>query len=185
MKIIAFVGLPASGKSEASKVGQKMGFEVVVMGDVVREEVKKRGLLPTDKNVGGVANDLRKREGMDAIAKRCIPLIRERNAENTDVIIIDGIRGLAEVKKFREVFCDDFKLIKIDTPLEKRFTRLKERARSDCLDSLGGLKKRDERELGWGMKEAMDLADIVILNEESLKEFQNRVRLAIGKLRDV
>lgn len=181
MKIIAFVGLPASGKSEASKIALKMGLRVVVMGDVIREEVKKRDLLPTDENSGIVANDLRKKEGMDAIAKRCIPCIK-RKSRNTDVIIVDGIRGIAEVSKFKEVFSEDFKLIKVDTPIEKRFLRVKERVRSDRLNSLEKLKMRDERELSWGMKEAMDMADMVIENEDSLKKFQDRVKETLEEL---
>jgi len=45
MKIIAFVGMPASGKSEASGVAKGLGIPVVNMGDVVREETANRGLL--------------------------------------------------------------------------------------------------------------------------------------------
>lgn len=181
MKIIAFVGLPASGKSEASKIALKMGLRVVVMGDIVREEVKKRDLLPSDENSGIVANDLREKEGMDAIAKRCIPRIKRKN-RNTDVIIVDGIRGIAEVSKFKEVFSEDFKLIKVDTSIEKRFQRVKERVRSDRLNSLEELIMRDERELSWGMKEAMDMADMVLENEDSLKKFQDRVKVTLKEL---
>ena len=39
MKIIAFVGMPASGKSEAARIAAKMGIPVVNMGDVIRKEV--------------------------------------------------------------------------------------------------------------------------------------------------
>ncbi len=46
------------------------------MGEVIREELRKRGLSLNDKNAGRVANELREREGLDAIAKRCIPLIK-------------------------------------------------------------------------------------------------------------
>ncbi|HWQ95734.1 MAG TPA: AAA family ATPase, partial [Candidatus Methylomirabilis sp.] len=36
MKLIAFVGMPASGKSEAAAIAKKMGISVINMGDVVR-----------------------------------------------------------------------------------------------------------------------------------------------------
>ena len=39
MKIIAFVGMPASGKSEASRIAAEMGIPVIIMGDVIRKEV--------------------------------------------------------------------------------------------------------------------------------------------------
>jgi len=38
MKIIAFVGMPASGKGEAATVAKELGYPVVNMGDVIREE---------------------------------------------------------------------------------------------------------------------------------------------------
>ncbi|MCZ7397335.1 MAG: AAA family ATPase, partial [Candidatus Methanoperedens sp.] len=53
MKIIAFVGMPASGKSEASAMARALNIPIVNMGDVVREETAKRGLPPTDENIGG------------------------------------------------------------------------------------------------------------------------------------
>ncbi len=53
MRIIAFVGMPASGKSKAAKVARKRGIPVIVMGDSVREAVKRRGLDTSDAEIGG------------------------------------------------------------------------------------------------------------------------------------
>ncbi|RUM34863.1 MAG: hypothetical protein DSY33_01065 [Archaeoglobus sp.] len=175
MKIIAFVGLPLSGKSTASSVAREMGIPVVVMGDVVREEVEKRGLPLTDENAGKVANELRKMEGMDAIAKRCIKRIREKNA---DVIVVDGIRGLAEVDRFKKTFGDDFVLVAIECPLELRFERLKNRQRDDDLSirTVEDLKRRDEREIAWGMLDAMNKANLTVENTSDLDDFKEKIR---------
>ncbi|HIP25737.1 MAG TPA: hypothetical protein EYG81_04690, partial [Archaeoglobus profundus] len=113
MRVIAFVGLPLSGKSTAAKVAEEMGIPVVCMGDIVREEAKKRGLALTDENLGKIANELRQKEGLDAIAKRCIPIIREKG-KDVGVVVIDGIRGIAEVERFKREFGDDFILINIE-----------------------------------------------------------------------
>jgi len=43
MKLIAFVGMPASGKSEAAAIAKKLDIPVVNMGDVVREETARQG----------------------------------------------------------------------------------------------------------------------------------------------
>ena len=61
-KILAFVGMPASGKSLAASILGESGIKVVNMGDAIREEVVRRGLEPTDTNVGGVGTDLRNKE---------------------------------------------------------------------------------------------------------------------------
>ncbi len=72
MCVVGIVGMPGSGKTEATKIARKKGFSIVKMGDVIREEVERRDLDPTDKNMGRIATELREKEGKDAIAKRCI-----------------------------------------------------------------------------------------------------------------
>jgi predicted RNA binding protein with dsRBD fold (UPF0201 family)/adenylate kinase family enzyme len=175
MKVIAFVGMPGAGKTEASNVAAALGIPVVVMGDVLREEVRKRGLAPTDENIGGTANQLRQEEGMDAIARRCIPKI-EAYEGKSPAVVVDGIRGIAEVETFKKAFDDNFTLVKIDAPFELRLERLTRRGRSDDLGSAGGLKQRDERELSWGMGKAIEAADKEVTNLDPIQKFRDEVR---------
>ncbi len=173
MKIIAFVGMPASGKSEASTVARSLDIPVVSMGDAVREETARRGLPPTDENVGGTGTKLRGEEGMDAIARRCVPRIRSLDAP---VVVVDGTRNIEEINYFKRQFDDDFKLIAIQAPFELRFARVKKRARSDDMVSIDELKRRDEREKGWGLGTAIEKADITIKNTSSLEKFQEDIK---------
>lgn len=180
MKIIAFVGMPASGKSEASKVVREVGMDIVNMGDIIREEVKHRGLEPTDTNTGAVANDLRDKEGMDAVARRCVPKIREIDR---DVVVVDGVRGIAEVDLFRKEFGKDFYLIFLDAPLEMRFERVRKRGRSDDdMTLIEDLRRRDDREMNWGLREAIEAADITIENTSSLPDLLDNIRQTLEKL---
>jgi dephospho-CoA kinase len=181
MRIIAFVGMPASGKSEAASVVRDMGIAYINMGDVIREEVKRRGLEPTDSNTGGVATDLREKEGMDAVAKRCVPKINDTSA---DLVVVDGVRGIAEVEFFKEEFGNDFTLVFIDSPIELRFERIGSRGRSDDMSDLEALRIRDERELGWGMGKAIEVADIVIENTDDLEGFKNSIRELMERSHD-
>ncbi|MDK2938397.1 MAG: hypothetical protein PWQ51_561 [Methanolobus sp.] len=171
-KILAFVGMPASGKSEAASVLRQKGIIVINMGDVIREEVVRRGLEPTDANTGGVGTDLREKEGRDAVAKRCIPKIQ---ATNEDFIGIDGVRSVPEVERFKEAFGSDFTLVSVDSPLEIRFNRVLARKRSDDMKDISELKVRDDRELGWGMGEAMEIADVVVENNGTLDDFRDKI----------
>lgn len=178
MKVIAFVGMPGAGKTEASNVAREMGLPVVIMGDVIREEVRKRGLALTDENIGSVANNLRKDEGMDAIAKRCIPGIE---AMHSRVVVVDGIRGIAEVEAFKRAFGEKFTLVKIDAPFELRLERLKRRARSDDVGTSEWLHQRDQREVSWGMDKAMDIADKEVVNLDPIERFRNEIRSILRK----
>jgi dephospho-CoA kinase len=172
MKIIAFVGMPASGKSEAARIAAEMGIPVVNMGDVIRKEVLKRGLEPNDSNTGMVATDLRKCEGMDAVSRRCIAQIKETGSE---LVVVDGVRGIAEVECFRREFGKGFVLISIYAPIEIRFSRVQKRGRSDDMNSIEGLRNRDERELGWGMGEAIEASNVEIENNFTLETFKKDV----------
>jgi dephospho-CoA kinase len=173
MKLIAFVGMPGSGKSEASTVARIMKIPVVSMGDVVREEAARRGLPPTDENIGGTGTALRRDEGMDIIAKNCVPRIRQMDK---DLVVIDGIRNIEEVNYFKKQFGSDFKLIAIHAPFNTRFERLKKRARSDDMTGIEELKRRDQREKSWGLEKAMELSDVTLNNTGSLEEFQVEIR---------
>ena len=181
MKIIAFVGLPLSGKSTAAKVAEELGIPVVVMGDIVREEVRRRGLELTDENAGKIATELREKEGMDAIAKRCIPIIREK-AKEKGIVVVDGIRGIAEVERFKKEFGDDFILINIESPIELRFERALKRKRDDDIKTIEELKKRDERELSWNMGEAMKVANFTIENASDIQTFVEKIRDLLNQL---
>jgi dephospho-CoA kinase len=172
MKIIAFVGMPASGKSEAARIAAGMNIPVVNMGDVIRKEVLRRGLEPNDFNTGMVATDLRKCEGMDAVARRCISQIRETGSE---LVVVDGVRGISEVECFRREFGKGFVLISIYAPIEVRFSRIQKRGRTDDMASIEGLYLRDERELGWGMGEAVEVSSVEIENSFSLETFRKDV----------
>lgn len=177
-KILAFVGMPASGKSEASSVLRSKGITVINMGDVIREEVVRRGLEPTDVNTGGIGTEMREKEGRAVVARRCVPKIR---ATGEDLIAIDGVRSVPEVECFKEAFGNDFTLVSIDSDLDTRFMRVKARGRSDDMQDISALKVRDERELGWGMGEAMKIADVVITNNDTLEEFREKIAALVGQ----
>ena len=82
--------------------------------------MKASGLVPTDTNFGAMANKLRAEGGMDAIAKLCVPEIRNQSAP---LVLIDGIRGDSEVALFRKHF-SGFVLISIDSSFENRLARI-------------------------------------------------------------
>ena len=171
MKVIGVVGLPASGKGEFSKIAAARGIPVVVMGDMIRKAVQSGGMKPTDTNLGATASKLRAERGMDAIAELCVPEIRRQTAP---IVLVDGIRGDAEVSLFRRVF-PDFTLISIDSSFATRLARIRVRGRSDHLSSADEHRTRDERELGWGLGNALKDADVHLSNEGTLAEFSAAV----------
>ena len=175
MTVIGIVGLPGSGKSEAANVAAEMGVPVVTMGDVIRAECRDRDLDPASDH-GTVAKALREEDGPAAIAERSLPMI-EDELTDASAVLVDGIRSDVEVEAFREAFGESFLLVEVDAPFELRAERLDLRGRDASEDDGGeSLAERDERELGFGMGEAMEMADVTVENTETLAAFQRKVR---------
>jgi len=179
MRVIAVVGLPASGKGEFSRLAGEMKIPVIVMGDVVRKAVQDAGLPLTDNNMGEMSCHLREGLGRDALAQLVIPEIQAQTAR---VVLVDGIRSDAEVETLRRNF-PDFVLTGLDVPFDIRLARLGGRGRADDTIGTEGLRMRDERELGWGMGKALEMADHTLRNEGSVSDFETEVRGLLKKLR--
>jgi dephospho-CoA kinase len=179
MRVIGTVGLPGSGKGEFADIAESTGIPVVVMGDVIRTEARDRGLDPAEHH-GEVATALREEHGPEAIAERTLPRVREYLRDH-DTVVIDGIRSAAEVDRFEAAFGEDFHLVSIEAPFELRAERVGARGRDHTDGDGESLRERDERELGFGMGEAMDRADLTIENTGTLAAFRDRVREVLAE----
>ncbi|MFW6435620.1 MAG: AAA family ATPase [Halovenus sp.] len=174
MNVIGFVGLPGSGKSEAAAVARDLDIPVVTMGDVIRAECRDRGLDPATDH-GQVAQALREENGPAAIAERSLPIIEEE-LESAETVVVDGIRSDVEVDRFEEAFGDAFSLVCVEAPFELRAGRLEARGRDASADDGGEtLEDRDQRELDFGMGEAMDEADLTVENTGTLAQFHEKI----------
>lgn len=176
--IIGVAGMPGSGKSLVTRIAERMGYSVVMMGDVVREETKKRGLPLTPENTGVVMLKLREEEGPAIIAKMCIPKI-----ENTksDGVIVDGLRSLHELEEYKRHF-EKFVLIAIHASPETRFQRLFRRKRSDDPRGWTTFHERDMRELSVGLGDLVVLSDYLIVNEGAKTETEEKIRNLLRKV---
>jgi dephospho-CoA kinase len=174
MKIIAFTGMPFSGKSEAVKIAKKQGIPVVRMGDMIWEETKKQGLELNDRNVGMIANDMRKIHGKNIWAKRTLEKIN--SMKRTDLLVIDGVRNIEEVETFEKELGKDFLLIAIEVSDETRHKRAMIRGRKDDSMDPDLIKERDRRELFWGLGNVIASADSVVINEGDIEEFKAKIK---------
>ena len=175
MHILGTVGLPGSGKGEFADVAREVDIPVVTMGDVIRQACRDRGLDPADHH-GQVATALREENGPAAIAEASLPHIREHLDDDTETVVVDGLRSMVEVDAFVDEFGEDFDIVSIEAPFELRAERLADRDRDGTDTDRQALREREERELDFGMGEVMDAADYRIDNTGSLAEFRSRVR---------
>jgi len=170
--VVGVAGMPGAGKATVKEMVQKMGYSMVVMGDEIREETKRRKLKPTPENIGMVMLKLREKEGPCVVAKRCIPKIEKAKGK---VVIVDGIRSLDEVKEFKKSF-PNFTLIAIHSSPKTRYQRLFQRKRSDDPKGWKNFMERDLRELNVGLGKAIATADYMIVNEGTKAQLKRRIR---------
>ena len=174
MRVLAFAGMPFSGKSEAVKIAKEMNIPVFRMGDMVWEEVENRRLELNEKNVGTIADQMREEYGMDIWARRTLEKIRLLG--ESESIVIDGIRNIEEIDAFRRELGGGFVVIAVEAAYEIRQKRALNRSRKDDSNDVEKIKERDRRELRWGLGVVIASADVVVSNEGGIEEFRDKVR---------
>ena len=176
LKVIGFCGLPGSGKSTALESVEDLGI-IVNMGDVVRNEAMKKNIEQTDENLGQLAKTLRIEGGDDVIAEKCVDMIQNSQSE---IVLVDGIRSTYELNVFRNYWT--FPLIVIEAYEANRHQRIIERARDDDSKSVLDIKKREEREIGFGLLELIQEADYIVKNNSTIQDLKKNTRKLIKEL---
>jgi dephospho-CoA kinase len=170
-------GLPGAGKSLVSEIASQRGAIVVSMGDIIREEAKKRG-EPSKET----AKNLRAEHGEYIVSELTVKKIKKLQEEgNTKAILVEGIRSPPEVDMFKENF-DNFIIISIFANPEIRFKRLQKRMREDDSQDYAGFKKRDDTELGFGIGTVISLSDKLIINESDLESYIEEIRKTLEEI---
>ena len=151
--------MPGAGKSTIANGLKSKNFEIINMGDAVREEAKKRNLEPTGQNLGKLMLELREKNGQGAVAELIVDKIKN---SNSNVIVIDGVRSNEEIQVLRKV--GTVKLLSVHASTDTRYNFLSDRKRSDDPKNREHFDERDTREIGVGISAPIALADESISN---------------------
>jgi len=172
--IVCLTGMPGSGKSTVAEALRKKGFDVLAMGDLVRDEVKRKNIEQNDMNLGNLMLSLRKQFGPGAIAQLILNEIgkREKRDDALNKIVIDGVRSVPEVELLQTI--GRVRLLAIHASASTRLEHIRKRARGDAPFNEHEFDNRDKRELGVGISEAIAMSDEILSNNdltiEELKE---------------
>jgi dephospho-CoA kinase len=159
--IVCLTGMPGAGKSTIANGLKSKGYEIINMGDAVREEAKKRNIEPSSQNLGKIMLELREKSGPGAVAE----LIQNKIKNSmSNVIVIDGIRSNEEIQVLRKF--GTVKLLSVHASTDTRYSFLLERRRSDDPQTRDNFDERDVREIKVGISTPIALADESISNNE-------------------
>ena len=185
--IIATVGMPGSGKSTVSEYLREKGFQFIKFGRITLDEVKKRGLEPTEENERKIREEIRKKHGMGAYAILSIPKIDELKKKGN--VVIDGLYSWEEYLELKKKYGDELFVLCLYSPPKTRYERLTKRP-SDYPD-VGDrkfdeetVKKREHAEIEKMNKGGpIAMADYTILNIKKEKDMLNEVDDIIEELK--
>lgn len=169
-KVVALVGMPGSGKSQAAEVFEARGFIRVRFGDVTDVEVKKRGLELNENNERVVRELLRKEHGMAAYAKLNLPRIEEVLKQSD--VALDGLYSWEEYKFLKARLGNNFLVVAIWASPRTRYARLAGRAIRPLTAQEAA--SRDSAEIeNLNKGGPIAVADYTITNEYSLENLKN------------
>ena len=151
--------MPGSGKTTIADGLKSKGYEVLSMGDVIRDEAARRGLTKNRENLGKLMLDLRKHNGPGAVAELIRPQIESSTSK---VILVDGVRSNDEVAVLRRFGL--LKILAVHASTDIRFNFLQKRGRSDDPQTRQHFDERDCRELDVGISNSIVLSDYTISN---------------------
>ncbi len=131
--IVFIVGMPGAGKSVISDELVKEGFSYVRFGQIVIDEIKKRGLEVNEVNEKVVREGLRKEHGMGAMAtlnmQKFDELLKKSN------VVGDGLYSWTEYKILKEKYGDRMHVLAVYAPPGLRYDRLENRSAEGDVDS--------------------------------------------------
>lgn len=161
-KIIAIVGMPGAGKTEAADFFREKNISVIRFGEVTDDGLKEKGLVINSENEKKFREKLRKDFGMEAYAIKSLPKIKAA-LEKANIICIDGLRSFEEYEYLSKKY-EDLILLAIYAPSDVRYKRLKNRKIRSV--SPKNARERDIAELiNLHMGPPIAMADYLIKNE--------------------
>ncbi|MCP8316992.1 MAG: AAA family ATPase [archaeon] len=178
-RLILVTGMPGSGKSVVREIANELGISILIMGDVIREEVKSRGLKEEAKSYEFVMRDIRAKLSDRIVAERTA---KKLNYIKADIAFIDGVRSLEEVRYFRKI-AEDVHVLALLSPFRIRLKRLSSRKRSGDPKTEKELEERDEAELKLGLGDVIAKADSYIVNDDRpIEVFKEDLRKTMIRL---
>ncbi len=180
--IIGLTGTIGAGKSIVAEYLKSKGFVHLTYSDVIREECKKIGIIPTRENLLETGLKMKSKSKDDGILSR--KLLEKMAQINHKNVIFDGIRVIAEINALSHR--KDFFVIGVDADPRKRFERIKQRNRDGDAKSWNEFKRIDGRERlglenGLEIGKCLKSADFIILNDGDTAKLKKKIDSVLMK----
>jgi dephospho-CoA kinase len=187
-KLVAIVGMCGSGKSVLADALVEKGYGFLRFGQITLDEVKRRGVEPTEALEREIREGFRKEHGMAAFAILNIPKFDVLLEQGH--VVGDGLYSWDEYKVLKDRYGENLIVVAIYAPPETRYSRLEMRS--------SGTNDTDLRNRGFTQEEAKSrdhaeienlakggpiaMADYTIVNDGTLEQYQEKIKTLIEEL---
>lgn len=164
--ILGITGEMVSGKGTVAKyVCDKYGANSYKFSTILRDILDRVHLEHSRENLQNLSEVLRKTYGEDVMAKS---ITLDVQKDEGDVVVIDGIRRLPDIKFLKEL--PHFKLVYIDADMEIKHSRLLDRNENtdDANKTFEQFKRDHEGEAESQIRGLREYSQYVIDNNGSL-----------------
>ena len=176
-RILALVGMPGAGKTLCAKYLEDKGFFQYRFGGIVTGEVVRRGLPLIPENERQIREEIRANEGMDAIARRALPYLREA-LKTRPAIVIDGLYSFSEYKLLQAEFDGDMVVVAVTCARPLRYERLT--SRTDRPLTVDEAIQRDIQEIETLEKGGpIAMADFTFSNNTAPQDLLNQLQILL------
>lgn len=180
--IIGFTGPIASGKDASKKyLEEKYQGQSFRFSTVMRELLTRLSLEINRKNLSDISRCLRETFGEDLFAKT---MAKDVMADPAEMIIVDGIRRLADIAYLKDV--PGFHLISIEADIKIRYERLTKRGENadDSKKTFEGFLADHQLETELSIPAVMAEADFQINNNGSFADLYRQIDEIISTIKN-
>ncbi len=177
MPVIGITGKNCAGKDTVADLLEARGYERHSLSDVLRTELRARGVPVTREALIAVGRELREAEGPAVLAERMKAMLRTGRAA------LVSVRSPAEVSSLREI--PGFTLLAVEAPIEVRYRREVARRREKgggTLEEFQALEALEDstNPNAQQLSAAIALADRILRNDGTRDELEARLVAFLG-----
>jgi adenylate kinase len=170
--LLAIVGMPGSGKTEAAQHFKKLGLPIISFSEIVKKTIERKKLPDTLEVHHNVRQELRDKYGYQAMALLSHKKILEELKKHK-MVVLEGMRSWEEYEYLKKEFPESqIFILALHVDKQKRYSRIKKRKERS---QLGGEGRDLDELIQTHMGPTIAYADYLIKNNFSLEELYHKL----------
>ena len=171
--ILGITGEIACGKGTiTTHLAKEYGAGTHRFSTMLRDVLDRMYIDQTRDNLALISKILRHNFGEDVMAKT---MMKEAESDEHEIVIIDGVRRLADIKYLREL--PHFKLVYVEADINKRYERIIKRGENtdDFGKTFEEFQKEQELESEKQIRDLKNYADYAVDNNGTYVELYRQI----------